>query len=348
MTGSETPSAPLTESLPKGTAGQTPSIPNTVFITGASGFIGQALMQRYLALGCEVRGVDIQADASRNVVAGNLTQPAAWAKHAKGCELFIHTAAVVSLAASWEAYRDVTINGTRKALDVAIEVGAKRFVHFSSIAAMGFDYAQGEDETAAVVVGEAYRYGVTKGASEHLVLAAHAAGELPCTIIRPADVYGPGSRAWLLEPLKMARAGQFILPDKGKGRFTPVYIDDLLDGVILAAGLSEGEGQIFILAGDRSVSCRQFFSYHWRWAGKNKNIPTMPLRITLAMTQALAKLNRLLNKPTEVTPDAMRMFSRQGGFSIEKAKRLLGYQPKVGLEEGMAHSEAWLKKIGQL
>lgn len=331
-----------------GAAGQIPAIPRSVFITGANGFIGQALAARYRALGCDVKGMDIQADASNNIIAGNVVQPSSWAAHAKNCDLFIHTAAVVSLAADWDTYRDVSMKGTRKALDVAIESGAKRFVHFSSIAAMGVDYLQGADETASVVVGEDYRYGVTKGASEHVVLAAHAAGEMACTIIRPGDVYGPGSRAWLLEPLKMARAGQFILPDQGKGRFTPVYIEDLLDGVMLAAGLKEGIGQIFILAGERSVSCYEFFSYHWAWAGKTKKIPSFPLKVTLAMTQALSKLNRALKKPSEVTPDAMLMFSRQGGFSIAKAKNKLGYCPKVSLEEGMRFSEKWLHDIGEL
>lgn len=334
--------------LPKGSKGQNPQIPKSVFITGANGFIGKALVQRYLALGCDVRGMDINANEPLNIVAGDITKPEPWAKHAQDCEIFIHTAAVVSLAAEWDVYREVSVKGTRNALDVAISAGAKRFVHFSSIAAMGVDYLQGADEKSPVVVGEDYRYGVTKGASEHVVLAAHAAGEMDCTIIRPADVYGPGSRAWILEPLKMARSGQFILPDQGKGRFTPVYIEDLLDGVMLAAGLSEGSGQIFILAGDRSVSCKQFFAYHWKWAGKTKKIPSLPLAAAIALTQGLSKINRLRNKPSEVTPDAMLMFSRKGGFSIEKAKSRLGYSPKVSLAEGMAKSEEWLREMGEL
>ncbi len=333
---------------PIGSEGQTPVVPKSVFITGANGFIGKALVHRYRALGADVKGMDMVADETLNIAEGNITQPDSWAKHAQGCELFIHTAAVVSLAAEWDLYREVSINGTRKALDVAIESGAKRFVHFSSIAAMGVDYLQGADEKAPVVVGEDYRYGVTKGASEHVVLAAHAAGEIECTIIRPGDVYGPGSRAWLIEPLKMARTGQFILPDQGKGRFTPVYIDDLLDGVMLAAGLAQASGQIFILAGDRSVSCKQFFSYHWAWAGKTKKMPSLPLKAAIALTQALSKVNRFRNKPSEVTPDAMLMFSRQGGFSIDKAKRLLGYEPKVSLEKGMQSSEDWLREVGEL
>jgi len=179
--------------LPTGTDGQTPSLPKKVFITGASGFIGRKLYERYDALGCEVCGMDLQADEARNVVKGDLTMPDTWKDHAKGCDLFINTASLVSLAGDWEDYKAVSLAGVRNSLDVAIAGGAQRFVHYSSIAAMGWDYQPGADETAPVAIGADYRYGVAKGASEHTVLAAHAAGEIDCTILRPGDVYGPGS-----------------------------------------------------------------------------------------------------------------------------------------------------------
>lgn len=331
-----------------GADGQQPAVPRSVFITGANGFIGRSLLRRYVNLGCEVRGMDMQADPDHNVVAGNLTQPATWAHHASGCELFINTAAIVSLAADWQGYRAVTVQGTRHALDVAVSAGAERFVQFSSIAAMGYDYPAGADETWPVVIGENYRYGVAKGASEHVVLAAHAAGEIECTIIRPGDVYGPGSRAWLIEPLKMARAGQLILPSNGQGIFTPVYIDDLLDGVMLAAGLPQGSGQIFILWGGEPVPCSTFFGYHWRWAKRRGTVPAIPLSLALKITGGLFRWNRLWRRNNEATPDAMLMFARQGGFNQEKAVRLLGYAPKVNFQEGMQRSETWLQEIGEL
>lgn len=333
--------------MPRGSAGQQPAPPASVFVTGANGFIGRALMERYRALGCRVAGMDIAADPARNVVAGDITRPAGWAAHAAGCELFIHTAAVVSLSAEWDAYRAVSVRAVRQALDVAIAGGARRFVHFSSIAAMGFDYAPGADERAPVVTGPDYRYGVTKGVSEHVVLAAHAAGEIDCTIIRPGDVYGPGSRAWITEPLTMARKGRLLLPDGGRGTFTPVYVDDLLDGVMLAAGLDSGRGQIFILAGDGGVPCREFFSYHWRWAGRRGHPPGLPLAVATRLTRAVWEVNRRLGMRDETCPDAILMLARPGAYSIDKARRLLGYEPKVALAEGMRRAEEWLQQTGQ-
>lgn len=338
----------MTTTMPTGSAGQQPAVPQSVFITGAGGFIGRAIMARYKALGCDVRGMDLQPDERAGIVAGDITDPAGWAEHAKGCDLFIHTAAVVSLAAQWAAYRKITVEGTRNAIKVAVAAGATRFVHFSSIAALGYDYPDGADETWPVVIGNEYLYGVAKGASEHVALAAHAAGDINVTVIRPGDVYGPGSRAWLIEPLKMARAGQLILPDKGQGMFTPVYIDDLLDGTMLAAGLEAGKGQIFILWGGEGVSCKEFFSHHWRWAGRQGSPRSLSLKAALALTKGIWKVNQMIKRNDEVTPDAMLMFTRKGGFSIDKAKRLLGYQPKVNLAEGMRQSEVWLKDVGEL
>ncbi|MGM0563979.1 MAG: NAD-dependent epimerase/dehydratase family protein [Pseudomonadota bacterium] len=334
--------------MPKGIDGQTPTTPRTVFITGANGFIGRALLERYRALGCEVRGMDLQADPSSGVVAGDLQEPANWAQHARGCDLFINTAAVVSLSADWQSYRDISVQGVRNALDVAIEAGAKRFVQYSSIAAMGYDYPDGADETAPTVIGPHYRYGVAKAASEHLVLSAHAAGQIDCTIIRPGDVYGPGSRAWLLEPLKMAKAGLLMLPGKGQGVFTPVYIDDLLDGTQLAAGLPEAAGHIFILWGGDPVHCIDFFRHHWQWAGRKGAPRCIPLPLALALTTALWTLNRWLGRRDEVSPDAIRMFARRGAFDGSKARRLLGYQPKVSLDEGLKRSQDWLRERGDI
>lgn len=334
--------------MPVGADGQTAAPPRSVFITGANGFIGRALMDRYQAVGAEVRGMDLKADPSRNVVAGDLTQPSRWAEHAKGCELFINTAAVVSVAAPWDLYREVSVKGVRNCLDVAVAGGAKRFVQISSVAALGWNYLTKVDETADVVIGSQFRYGVAKGASEHQVLAAHSASEIDCTIIRPGDVYGPGARAWLSEPLKMAKSGMLVLPDGGNGVFSPVFIDDLLDGIMLASGLPQGRGQIFILSGGEPVTCMGFFSNHWRWAGRRGKPRTLPLSLAVLVTRVLWGINRLLQRPSEVTPDAMYMFARKADVSIGKAQRLLGYQPRVKLAEGLRRSEDWLRTTGQI
>lgn len=316
------------------------ALPRRVFITGAGGFIGAAIGDRYRSLGVEVRGMDLIADPSRCIISGDVTNPAEWAYHATGCDLFLHCAAIVSMTASWEDYTSVTVHGTRGAIDVARGAGARRFLHLSSIAAGGWRVPNDTDERWPVLIGEEYRYGVAKAASEHTVLAAHASGELPCVIVRPGDVYGPGARVWVELILQMCRSGNLVLPDNGAGMFGPVYIDDLVDGILLAASLDDALGNIFTLAGHEWITVAEFFSFHWRWAGRGGAFPSVPLASALmAPVDATA---------TESGPDLVRLLARQGSFSIGKARTILGYNPKVSLAEGMRRSEEWLRAINQL
>jgi nucleoside-diphosphate-sugar epimerase len=118
-----------------------------VFITGASGFIGRALCERYAADGHEVRGCDLVGDQARQVVAGDVAQPGPWQDAAAGSELVIHTAATVSLRL--ERRDDIwrsNVLGTANAIDAAQRAGAQRFVHFSSVTVFGLEFPDGVDE----------------------------------------------------------------------------------------------------------------------------------------------------------------------------------------------------------
>ena len=321
------------------------SHPKRVFITGANGFIGRALARRYREYGAEVCGVDMSADPAWNVVAGDVREVDRWRRHVDGADLVIHTAAVVSMVAPMRAAWEVNCQGTRRLLTACREAGTTRFVQLSSVAAFGFDFPDGVDESWPLITN-GNSYTDTKITGEHTILAAHAGGELDCTIIRPGDVYGPASRAWVVVPVQMMKARQFILPDGGRGIFSPIYIDDFVDGLVLAAGLQQGAGQVFTLAHGKGVTCAEFFGHHWRWLGRRGSIPSLPKSVAIGLAEAGAKLARLAGKSTEMGRGSIGLLSRPGTYSIEKARRLLGFDPKVDLAEGMRRSEAWARSSG--
>jgi nucleoside-diphosphate-sugar epimerase len=319
-----------------------PPAPRRVVITGALGFIGRRLAERYRAAGAEVVGIDQRANAELGVVAGDLTQPGSWQEAVRGAELVIHTAALVGMGGDADAYWRVNVLGTRRAIEAAASGGAGRLVHFSSIVAFGFDF-QGSVDERHPVRPNGVPYVDTKVASEQVVLQAHAAGEIACTVVRPGDIYGPGSHFWSVTPVRELAARRFMLPALGRGLLSPVYVDDLLDGVVLAGSRPQAAGQVFTLTGERSVKSREFFGHYARMLGRRR-VPGAPTPLVALLAAALARVS----SDTEVTPAAVRYLARKGSYSIEKARSLLGYQPAVGLEEGMRRTEEWLRSEGLL
>lgn len=220
-------------------------------------------------------------------------------------------------------------------------------MHLSSVRAFSdVDFPDGVDESWPVRP-DGHRYVDTKVASEQVVLQAHAAGEVVATIVRPGDVYGPGSRPWTILPVEMIKAGAFALPAMGKGIFTPVYVDDLVDGAMLAAGSPAGAGQVFTLTGGANVTTGEFFAHYFRMLGRGRP-RVVPTPVALAVMGVGSRVAGLRGRPTENNPVTVRYLARTGGYSIAHARKVLGYEPEVDLAEGMRRTEAWLRAEGLL
>jgi nucleoside-diphosphate-sugar epimerase len=315
-----------------------------VFITGASGFIGRALYERYIADGHEVRGCDLVADPARDIVAADVGQPGAWQDHGSGCELFIHTAAVVSLRMEhaeeiWRA----NVLGTANALAAAERGGAERFVHFSSVTVFGFDFPDEVDERYPVH-NTFVPYPDSKIASEQVVLQAHLDARVPCTIVRPGDVYGPRSRVWAQIPAELIRARRFTLPGGGRGIHSPVYIDNLVDGVVLAAASADAVGQVFTVSDGIGVPYREFFAPYAELVGRR--LITLPTPVAIGVAAVVQRAARLAPGDNEINPASARYLLRRGTYSNAKAQTVLGWAPQVDVEEGLARTVAWLRDEG--
>jgi nucleoside-diphosphate-sugar epimerase len=313
-----------------------------VLITGASGFIGAALATRLRADGHAVVGVDRVAAPGAGVVAGDTTDPAGWAAHLADCDAVIHTAAVVSNAVGLAEQWRVNVLGTHRVCAAARDAGVPRVVLLSSVRAfsdLGFPDAVTEDHP---VRPDGNPYVDTKIASEHVALRAHAAGDIDAVIIRPGDVYGPGSVPWILKPLEAIRGRQFLLPAMGHGIHSPVYVDDLVDGVLLALWAPAAAGQIFTLAGPRGVPSDEYFGHLFRMLGRRGPIG-IPTRPAVALAHAADAINRTRGRRSDINAISMRYLARRGTYSIDKARRVLGYDPAVDLDEGMRRTEAWLR-----
>jgi nucleoside-diphosphate-sugar epimerase len=315
-----------------------------VFITGASGFIGRALYERYTADGHEVSGCDLVPDASRAVVEGDVAAAGPWQDAAAGADLVIHTAACVSLRMEraeelWQA----NVLGTANAVAAAERAGAGRFVHFSSVTVFGMDFPDGVDERYPVH-NTYVPYPDTKIASEQVVLQAHLDDRVPCTIVRPGDVYGPRSRVWAVLPAELIRSRRFMLPGGGRGIHSPVYIDNLVDGVVLAAASADAAGQVFTLSDGVGVPNREFFAPYASLVGRR--LITVPTSVALGAAAVIQQLARLAPGDNDINPGSVRYLLRRGTYSNAKARAVLGWQPAVSVEEGLRRTVAWLREQG--
>jgi nucleoside-diphosphate-sugar epimerase len=314
-----------------------------VCITGASGFIGRVLAERWRAAGAEVVGIDRVEDPRRGVVAGDISRPGSWQSAAEGCDVVVHTAALVGMPSDESGFWAVNVRGTRLALEAAANAGVRRFVHLSSVVTFGLDFPDRVDERWPVQpTGVAYVD--TKIASEQVVLQSHAAGEAEVTVVRPGDVYGPGSRPWTVLPVELLKSRRLVLPARGRGIHSPIYVDDLVDGIVSAASSEAAAGQVITLSGGVGVETQRFFDRYARMLGR-RAVPSAPTSVLLAAASVQDRLARLRGKVNELTPSGVRYLAlRRGTYGIGKARELLGWSPAVGLDEGMARTEGWLRR----
>ncbi|MCC5949791.1 MAG: NAD-dependent epimerase/dehydratase family protein [Nitriliruptoraceae bacterium] len=322
-----------------------------VLVTGGAGFIGRAVVRHLDGAGIEVRAVDRRATTIDTaggrieVRAGDTTVPGSLAASLVGVDTVVHAAAIVSTVVDRATMHAVNVVGTRRLIEAARDAGVRRLVHLSSIVVHGADLPPWVDEDHPVrITGDAY--GDTKIAGEQVVLAAHAAGELETVVLRPGDVYGPGSRPWVVLPLTYLAAGQGVLPARGRGLLAPVHVDDVVDAIARAGRVPQAAGQVLLVTAGQGVACRDYLGRLGALVGRTPRC--LPTAIAAPAAATLGAVSRARGRPSELSPASTRLLTRTGTFRIDRARRILGYEPRVDLATGMADVARWAETSGLL
>ena len=312
---------------------------STAAVTGAAGFIGSAVCRRLVAEGHDVVGIDLDPSAAARVTGtgaqfrcADVSERGAVRGAIDGADLVVHTAALLPGpdAGMSDSVR-VNVGGTENVCVAARDGGATRVVHLSSVAAWGYDFKTDITEDEPLATHSPNPYIATKAASEH-VARKHGA-----TIVKPGDVYGPGSQPWAVIPFELIKSGRAALPMKGRGIITLVYVDDLVDCIYRALTLPEGEGGVFTAWDGRPVTAKEFFDHYARMLGK-KGVRTAPAAV----------LRPLMRLTPGVNPDDLIFLMRRAAYPNARAREVLGWEPRVTLEEGMTRTERWLREEGLL
>lgn len=324
----------------------------TIAITGIGGFIANRMIERAKERDWEVCGFDITDDgverainAGADAVVGDVGDKKFMTEFFDGVDVVFHTAAIVDESGDPAEFHRVNVEGTKNTVDAATAAGVDRFVHLSSVMVYGFDYPEGVDETHPLPEVDNI-YCETKQRSDEIVQQAHEPGGLEVIVIRPGDVYGAGSRPWMLRPLEMMEAGLFNLPGGGEGVVNHVHVDNLIDAVFLALD-QDMTGEIYNITDGVATSCREFFGHHARLLG-NDGVATMPTFVLKSFLTVAGPAWRLFGADPPATPEAMDFLLRRAAISIDKARRELDYTPTLDLEAGMEQVAEQLRASGQL
>jgi nucleoside-diphosphate-sugar epimerase len=325
----------------------------TVLVTGATGFIGQALTRHLQAAGERVRvlardpGKLAQAGlAVPEVSQGDITDEAAVDRAVAGVET------VYAIAGTFrepslpdERYREVNVEAVRLMLEAAQRHGVRRVVHCSTVGIHG--NVVGEPASEATPIRPEGIYEITKAEGDRLALSrAQQGGGPEVVVIRPAPVYGPGDTR-LVKLYKLAARDRVILLGNGKPHYHMIYIDDLVEAFRLAGTVPGVSGEAFIIGGEERPTLEELIRRIGRITGHpEQKIVKLPAGPVLALGDLCERVCRPLGINPPLYRRRIEFFVNNRAYDIGKARARLGFAPKVGLDEGLARTAAWYKQEG--
>ena len=283
---------------------------------------------------------------------GDLRRPASLAAAAEGCELVVHCAALVSDWATVAEIRETNVTGTGNLLSAAAAAGARRFLHLSSTDIYGHPGGAGpggEIDEACRPARFANWYSQTKLEAELLVAATARRSKLETVILRPATVYGPGSREVVGEIARALQAGHMLLIDHGRALAGLCHVENLIDAISISLTHPAAAGAAFNISDGLPVSWKEFTDDLAAGLGCAGARWSIPYPAAAALGFVLEQGYRLLRRGTGLTVgpllsrQAVQVLGIDQSFSNRRAREQLGWQPRVGYREGLEQTLQWLR-----
>lgn len=329
-------------------------------VTGAVGFVGRHLVDALAARGDEVIATDVAPRAHRDDVTylrTDVTDPKAVERACEGATTVFHNASLVHTRKAG-AGRVWAVNrgGTENVIAACQKHSVKKLVYVSSASVVyeGNDIQDGDESMPHAVTQQA-PYAESKIVAEKKVLAANGEGGLLTAAIRPHIIYGPHDGRFLPAIILRAKAGKLKF---SVGRETKLsdftYVSNLVDGLLLAdqklAPGSPAAGQAFFVTNGEPMAFWDFVGHVLKRLGYPPIRFAIPRQVAYAAA-AMVEAARSL-RGEEIIPEdgltrfAIRYMCTHHWFSIQKARRVLGYEPKVNLLEGIDKTARWLESEG--
>lgn len=325
----------------------------TAFVTGASGFIGTHLVKK---LRCENIGVRAlvrpnSAHAGRlkridvDIVEGNLESPEVLHEATRGIRVVYHTGAAMSN--DWHEQYNSTVKGTEHLITAALAHQVERFVHVSTL---GIYELSGMKKDGVVKEGCPYQsdwkrmsaYAHCKIEAEKLIFDAYRKDGLPATVVRPGIVIGPMGRVLFPQIGYHYQGRVFLIVGRGDVILPLSYVENTVDGIYLASTGQEGVGQAYNLVDDGRITVREYVEQLRKITGIRGRVVCVPYMIPYIGTAAYEIVAASgLVKGGMTSRQQLKWKQARVRFANDKAKRELGWKPRVSIEEGLRRTFEW-------
>jgi nucleoside-diphosphate-sugar epimerase len=325
-----------------------------VLVTGGTGFTGKALVRRMLDRGHRVIALDNKEghrtqdlrDWGAEVVIGSVTDADVVRACMKGVDVVHHVAAAFrEMNVPRSYYREVNTEGTRIVLQAAADAGVSKFVYCSTCGVHGHVVHPPASETAPIAPADYYQQ--TKYDAEPIVLDFCRRG-LNATIFRPAAIYGPGDPGRFYMIYRQVGRGWFPMFGDGRTLYHPLYIDNFLDAFEIVMQGDRGRGETYLIADERYLAIEDLVRGVARAMDAPVRVAHLPVWPVVAAGHVVERICTPLGIAPPIHPRRVDWYRQTRAFDIGKARRELGFEPRIGLDDGLRRTYQWYESMGML
>jgi len=317
------------------------------FITGGTGFIGRAIVQKLIARSYKVtaltrtgEGASALRAMGAKVVLGDVTDRESMREGMRGSDVVFHTASASDFTRRELARcESVNVDGTRNVLGLAHELDIPRIIYTSTVAVFGNNSAALPDENFFVVGPFLSDYVRTKWLAHYEVAEPLIAQGAPIMIVAPGKAYGPGDTSWLAQTMRQFYRGHLPILSAPETTLCYTHVDDIAEGHILAAekGLP---GESYILAGP-AVPLGEMVEFWAQLTGKRPPLFSIPSRFTLRLVPLLERIGMIISLPDVFKSVLFQLHGVHYTGRSNKARLDLGWRTRP-LHSGMSDTFEWI------
>jgi 2-alkyl-3-oxoalkanoate reductase len=320
-----------------------------ILITGGNGLLGRHLIPVLQDRGDTVRVFTLPGENTSwleergvAVFRGDVRTPGTLTAPMNGAEGVLHLAGMMGLWLPMKDYRDVNVTGTENVCRAALAAGVHRIVHISSWTVYGMNLGRPAREDFLLRPFHE-PYAVSKAEGDLAVQRMIAEDDLPAVILRPATFFGPEDQLHFGRMADRVQAGKGVIVGRGDNALPFAYVTDIVQGIVLALDTKHAVGQAYNITNDEPMTQQQFLEAIAEEFGVSKptlHVPYHGLYYAGDLAERVAYLTKSQKQPF-VTRLGVKLFGTDNRHSIEKARRELGYTPRVAIREGVRLAAQW-------